>query len=96
MLSCRDDGDGTILKVHLTPKASKEGLAGLYGDALKVKVKAPPVDGKANKALVKFLAGRLDISSSRVEIIAGQTSRSKTVRISDIASEEVVKRLSVD
>ena len=71
-----------ILKVYLQPKCSKNEIVGPYRDGIKVKVTAPPVEGKANEALIRFLAKKFGISPSCIEIIKGLHSREKTLRIS--------------
>ena len=71
-----------ILKVYLRPKSSKNEVVGPYRDGIKVKVTAPPVEGKANEALIRFLAKEFGISPSCIEIIKGLHSREKTLRIS--------------
>ncbi|HVP79098.1 MAG TPA: DUF167 domain-containing protein [Thermodesulfobacteriota bacterium] len=85
--------EGILLKVYLQPKCSKNELVGLYRDGVKVKVTAPPVEGKANEALIRFLAKELGISPSRIEIIRGLHSREKTLRISGTILD---KRLGFD
>jgi len=70
-----------ILKVYLQPKSSKNEIVGPYRDGIKIKLTAPPVEGKANEALIRFLAGELGISPSRIEIVKGHHSREKTLRI---------------
>jgi uncharacterized protein (TIGR00251 family) len=88
--------EGAItLKVHLQPRASRDGIIGLHGDALKVRVTAPPLEGRANKALARFIAKQLNISSSRVEIIAGQHSREKLLRIAGISREAAEQALGI-
>ena len=82
-------------KVLLQPRASREGIDGLHGDAVKVRVFAPPLEGKANKALKRFIAKKLNISSSQVEIIAGQRSRQKLLRITGISRAEIEKTLGI-
>jgi uncharacterized protein (TIGR00251 family) len=74
--------ESILLKVYLQPKSSKNEVAGPYRDGIKVKVTAPPVEGKANEALIRFLAKGLGISPSCIEIIKGLHSREKTIRIS--------------
>ena len=71
------------IKVYLQPKSSKNEIIGPYRDGIKVKVTAPPVEGKANEALVRFLAKEWKISPSQIEIINGHHSREKTLRISN-------------
>jgi len=74
--------EDVILKVYLQPKSSKNEVVGPYRDGIKVKVTAPPVEGKANEALIRFLAKGFGISPSCIEIIKGLHSREKTLRIS--------------
>jgi uncharacterized protein (TIGR00251 family) len=83
------------LKVRLQPRASRDGIDGLHGDALKVKVTAPPLEGKANKAVKKLLAGKLGLSPSQIEVIAGERSREKLLRISGISRAEMEKALGI-
>ncbi len=79
----------TILKVYLQPKSSKNEMVGPYRDGIKVKVTAPPIEGKANEALIRFLAKEFRISPSCIEIIRGHHSREKTLRISGVARQEL-------
>ena len=81
MLSIRENRDGLIFKVFIQPKSSKTYISGLYGDALKIKLTAPPVDGAANKMCIKYLAKILNVSKSSIEIISGHTSRSKGILV---------------
>lgn len=74
------------VKIKVEPRSSKSGIVGLYGDALKVKLTSPPVDGKANQELVELLAKECRIPKSAVEIVSGQSSKNKLVRISGIKS----------
>ncbi|OGP73410.1 MAG: YggU family protein [Deltaproteobacteria bacterium RBG_16_49_23] len=76
--------ENIILKVYLQPRSSKNEIVGPYRDGIKVKVTAPPVDEKANEALIRFLSKELGIPPSQVEIIKGQRSREKTLSISGI------------
>ena len=80
---------GCTFEVRVTPKARANRVIGALGDAVKIGVTAPPTRGAANKALVKFLARRLGVRTSDVEILAGHTSRIKRVRVSGITAEEV-------
>ncbi len=83
LLCClRQCGDGAaLLKVHVQPKASRNAVCGLHGDALKVAIQAPPVDGKANDSLVKYLAGVFGVTKRDVQLHSGQTSRQKYFKI---------------
>ncbi len=70
-----------ILYCRLQPKASTDEFAGLHGDALKIRITAPPIDGKANAHLMGFLAKAFGVSKSKVEIEKGELGRSKRIRI---------------
>ena len=83
------------LKVRLQPRATRDSIDGLLGDALKVKVTAPPVEGRANKAVKKLIAEQLGLSPSQIEIIAGERSREKVLRISGISRAEMEKTLGI-
>ena len=78
-LSIREHPEGIAFKIFVQPRSAKNAIVGLHGDALKIKLTAPPVDNAANKMCIKFLAKSLGVSKSQVEIIAGHTSRSKQV-----------------
>ncbi|HEU4801389.1 MAG TPA: DUF167 domain-containing protein [Gemmatimonadales bacterium] len=73
-----DVGDGGVfLRVHVQPRASRSEVAGLHGDALKVRLRAPPVDGAANEELIRFLADALGLRRDAVTLVSGATSRAK-------------------
>ncbi len=76
-------GTRATLTLHIQPGAKKTEIAGTYGDALKIRLLAPPVDGKANAALLDFLAKRLGLAKSQISLISGQTSRRKVVEIAE-------------
>ena len=80
-LPVQTDAAGVTFKVYVQPRSSKNQIVGLHGDALKVKIKAPPVDGAANKMCLQYLAGCLDVPKSCVEITSGQSGRTKQVRV---------------
>ena len=71
----------TTLKVYLQPRSSRNEIVGLYRDGIKIKVTAPPVEGKANEALIKILVKEFRISASSIEILKGHNSREKMIRI---------------
>jgi len=72
------------IKVHIQPRSSKEQIIGLHNGRLKIKISAPPVDGKANQNLIEFIAKALGVSKSKIEIVKGRTSKLKTLKISGI------------
>ncbi len=73
--------DDLILSIRVQPRASRDEIVGVYGDHLKIRLTAPPVDGKANQHLLRFLAKFCQVPRARVELISGQTGRTKKVRI---------------
>lgn len=77
----RRSGAVATLTLHVQPGAKKTEIAGLHGDALKIRLAAPPVDGKANAALIAFVADRLDVSKSSIRLVSGQTSRRKILEV---------------
>lgn len=86
-------GDGRLLlTLHIQPGAKKTEVCGLHGDALKLRLAAPPVDGKANAALLAFIAARLEVAKSAVSLKSGQTSRRKVVEVQE-APADAVQRL---
>jgi len=86
-------GDGTVISLHLQPGAKRSAVCGMYGEALKVAIKAPPVDGKANAALREFMAERLAVPLARIILISGVTGRDKRLNISGADPEYVMKQL---
>jgi len=69
------------LRLKVVPRSSKDAIAGLLGDRLKVTITAPPVDGKANSHLIRWLAKLCDVSKSSVGVVSGETSPNKTIAI---------------
>lgn len=82
-------------QVRVQPRASGNEIAGREGDAIKVRLTAPPVDGKANKALIDFLAERLGVSKSALAIVAGQSARNKVIEVVGLSEAEVARRLGI-
>jgi hypothetical protein len=89
----QDVADGCTLSVRVHPGARKNGVTGVHADALKIALTAPPVDGKANEALIGFLADALQLPRARVALVAGATSRAKIVRITGKSAAEVAGTL---
>ncbi len=81
LLPCTVNRDGIVLTLHIQPRASKNEVCGIHGDALKVRLTSPPVDGAANKLCREFLAELFGVPKSAVEIISGEASRHKRARI---------------
>ncbi|MFN4324601.1 MAG: DUF167 domain-containing protein [Azonexus sp.] len=86
----RAAGDGRItLTLHIQPGAKKTEFAGRHGDALKIRLAAPPVDGKANEVLIRFIADTLGLPKSAVCLKSGQTSRRKVLEVTGALPEAV-------
>jgi hypothetical protein len=83
----RDVDGGVELWVHVQPRASRDAVGGAHGGALRVKVRAPAEDGRANEAVCRALAEALGVRRAAVELVAGATARRKRVRIAGVARE---------
>ncbi len=85
---------GSALAVRVTPRASRNEIVEVLGDGtIKIHITAPPVDGEANKQLIEFLAGVLNIPKSRLEIVAGESGRDKLISVLDMDAETAHKRI---
>jgi uncharacterized protein (TIGR00251 family) len=87
---------GILLAIHLQPGASRSELAGRHGDALKVRIASPPVDGRANEALVEFMAQLLGVPRAGVTIVSGRSSRRKLLSVEGISFADAVRRLDLE
>jgi hypothetical protein len=88
----RAAGDGRFtLTLHIQPGTRKTEIAGQHGDALKIRLAAPPVDGKANEALLRFVAETLHLPKSSVSLKSGQTSRRKILEVNGATAEEIAR-----
>ena len=93
MAAFTNSSTGVVFAVKIHPRAKQNAITGEVGDALKVSLTAPPVDGKANAACIDFFAKLLKVPRSSVTIAAGQSSRSKVIRVAGLSTEEVQRRL---
>ena len=84
---CHPDADGWLLAIRVQPNASVSAVVGEHGEQPKVRLAAPPVDGRANDELVRFLARALGVPRASVSVVRGQASRSKTVRIALVTGQ---------
>lgn len=91
----RPDGAAVLVSVRVVPRAGRSGLAGTRGDALLVRLNAPPVDGAANDELVRLMADLLDVPKRAVAIVSGERSRSKTVRVEPCSAADAKTRLGL-
>jgi uncharacterized protein (TIGR00251 family) len=93
-LNLHDGNRGAALAVRVTPRARKNEISEIMSDGtVKIRVTAPPVDGKANEALIEFLADVLDVSPKKIEIVAGATGRNKLVSILGLDADDVQRKI---
>ena len=86
-------GNDIIIKVKIAPGSSKNKIIGVYNDSLKITITAPPVEGKANKKCIAYLAKYFDIAKSKIEIISGKNSKNKLLKIYDIGQKEFLEKI---
>ncbi len=79
----RREGDSITLTLHIQPGAKRSEVAGLHGDALKIRLAAPPIEGRANEALQRFIADSFDVPLRQVELLRGAQSRNKMVKVKE-------------
>ena len=89
MIPVSETAKGIIFNIRVIPRASRCELAGVRGDALKIRITAPPVEGAANKECIKFLSDMLGVKKSQIKIIAGHKSKNKKVSISGIKRRDI-------
>ena len=94
MIPVRESAKGVAFAIKVQPRARKNAITGVVGEALKLALTAPPVDGRANQAVIEFLAGFFEIPRASVTIASGETSRNKIVRIAGLSRMAVEQRLS--
>ena len=93
MIPVNNGPDGVTFAVKVHPRAKKTSITGELGDALKVSLTAPPIDGRANDACIEFFAKLLKVPRSSVTIASGQASRNKVIRVAGVSSQFVRDRL---
>ncbi len=89
-------GESAVIAVRVLPRASRDGVAGTAGDSVRIRLTAPPVENRANEALVRFLADALGVPKGSVEIISGKGGRSKIVRVAGIERSDLFRRLGLE
>ena len=94
MIAIKETQKGTSFQVKVQPRARKDAITGIVGDALKIALTAPPVEGKANQALIEFLAKVFEIPRSSITIASGETSRLKMVNIRGARLDYLKQRLA--
>jgi len=93
MIPIHDSPAGATFAVKVHPRAKKNAIGGELGDALKLALTAPPVEGRANAACIDFFANLLEVPRSSVTIASGETSRRKVIRVAGLSADEVRRRL---
>ncbi len=93
MVAIQNSPSGATFAVKVHPRAKKNAITGEVGDALKLALTAPPVDGKANEACIEFFAKLLNLPRSSVTIAAGETNRNKVIRVAGLTAQQVRDRL---
>jgi uncharacterized protein (TIGR00251 family) len=91
----RDSPNGVTFAVKIHPRAKTNAVTGEVGDALKLSLTAPPVEGRANEACIEFLANLLKVAHSSITIASGLISRNKVIRVTGLSAAEVRQRLGV-
>lgn len=92
---CREKGGSVLLNIRVQPNSSKEEAGEVRNDALIIRLTAPPVEGKANDALIRYLSKRLAVAKSRVTLVQGERGRNKLVAIQGLGAREAAMRLGV-
>lgn len=94
MILIRDTPSGAAFQVKVHPRAKRNAITGEVGNALKVALTAPPIEGRANEACIEFLAEVLNVPRASVTIAAGETSRTKIIRVRGLSAAQAEQRLS--
>jgi len=92
LIEFEEKGGAVLFSVRVVPRASKSEIAGEIDGSLKIRLCSPPVDGAANAELIKLLAGTVGTSRVNIEIVAGQTSKTKRIRITGVTTDELKSR----
>ena len=93
MPSISQRGNAVRITIHVQPRASRTELVGEHGDAIKLRVAAPPVEGAANEEVVRFVAKQLGVSASAITLVSGATSRRKIIDVAGISPDEAQQKL---
>jgi uncharacterized protein (TIGR00251 family) len=94
VIPIHESTDGVTFAVKVHPRARKNAITGELGDALKLALTAPPIDGRANEACIEFFAKLLKVPRSSVTIASGQTGRNKVIRVAGMSARELRKRIT--
>ena len=89
MVNIKETAEGVIIQVHVVPRSARSEVAGFQGDALKIRITAPPVEGQANAECIRFLSDILGIKKKQVRILSGHKSKKKTVAIEGVRRKDI-------
>ncbi|MDD8047334.1 MAG: DUF167 domain-containing protein [Verrucomicrobiota bacterium] len=92
----RKTKQGWNLEVHVQPRAKRTEAIGIYGQAVKIRVASPPVDGKANEALIEFFSKALRIAKGEIHLVAGATGRKKVISLPELPADEICRILGIE
>jgi uncharacterized protein (TIGR00251 family) len=95
VIAVHETAEGVSFAVKVQPRARRNAIVGELGNALKIVLTAPPVDGKANEACIEFFADALDLARSSITIASGHAGRNKVIRVTGITAAELRKRLKI-
>jgi len=95
LIPFQESSNGVTFAVKVHPRAKKNAITGEVGEALKLSLTAPPIDGRANDACIEFFSKLLNVPRSSITIASGQTSRTKVVRVAGLSAEEIRKRIGI-
>src|SRR3990172_12034782 len=90
-----EKGGCIFINIHLQPRASKNEIAGIHGESIKLRLTSPPVDGAANSHVIEFLSRKLGVHKSKITIVSGEKSRHKTLRVDGITKEGAANILGI-
>ena len=96
MTPVETSGRGCRIHLHVAPRSSRTRLCGLHDDRLKIHITAPPTEGKANAAIVKFLAKTLSVSRAAVRFVSGETGKRKTIEVEGLDAAAARERLGLE
>lgn len=92
-MDIQEHPDGVVLKIKVQPRASRNKISGVIGDALKVVLTAPPVDGEANDACIDFFSDILGVPKKSIQILSGHTSRTKLIKVYGLTKSDILEKV---
>ena len=90
------DGEDVRVRIHAQPGAAKTQVVGTHGDAVKIRIQAPPVEGKANQALLRYLSRRLECRKNQLQLVSGEHSRKKVILVTGVEAGAVAHALATE